>query len=159
MAKYNDLTMGQVEALVNKIGGMRKVQAILRGDLELNVEVAAQEHRQDLPSDFLAHKHGAYRVLRDVEPTKFEPGKPLYYHPDMGLVDAVFLLENQHRMAAQYSGLSELEFHGTLLQSAWAYWEISHAYLRRVTIPDVAQRGLTEWGLIFKALPNKHLAK
>ncbi len=33
MAKYNDLTLGQVEALVNKLGGMEGVQRFLSGEL------------------------------------------------------------------------------------------------------------------------------
>lgn len=35
MAKYNDLTMGQVEAVVNKMGGMKNFHAYLRGEYKL----------------------------------------------------------------------------------------------------------------------------
>lgn len=36
MAKYSDLTLGQIEAIINKMGGLESAQAYLRGEYQLN---------------------------------------------------------------------------------------------------------------------------
>ncbi len=38
--KYNDLTLGQIEAIVNKLGGMEGVQSFLRGERTLHEQHA-----------------------------------------------------------------------------------------------------------------------
>ena len=41
MAKYNDLTVGQMEAAINKMGGWESFQTFLRGELTLEAKEIA----------------------------------------------------------------------------------------------------------------------
>lgn len=48
MPKYGELTMGQIEALVNRLGGMKSVHSILKGESTVKV-MPAEKVAQPVP--------------------------------------------------------------------------------------------------------------
>ncbi len=55
MAKYSDLTMGQIEAIINKMGGLKFAQAYLRGEYQLNPVAQATGDTFDSAQYFVTH--------------------------------------------------------------------------------------------------------
>lgn len=82
MAKYPDLSLGQIEAIANKLGGMEGIERFLRGETEVVMNPFQNDHLRILPRRkmFIPATDGQL-TIRDAA-YKGVAGKKLFWRMD-----------------------------------------------------------------------------